>query len=429
MKKSVYIFLFLVICISCSEQNDKYPDNFSLSDNDVNDTEQTDDMEDLNFIEKNIPFDEKTVKDSVNCGKMVFICGESDGVAYLAGFEGGTKKWHTYLNDHSVQTINALACGKSETSDYFLFAGGDRSLEKDSPQKGFIMSFDYSTGTSVYEAELNNGNSVSVYALTVDSELNLYVAGRAEGLFEGGEEFGGKDGFIAKYDEHFELKFIKQFGTSSFDSVQSLTIGSDGYVLAAGYSEGNIETGGAVNDSEGMKGFVIKFKPDGEVHWKKMYNAVNFWKISSLQLPYSFFVAGSMNKNGKTAAVVYQIGLDGKIKSTFSFPASGNSFGTGFDVDSNRNIYITGYLFGDFVSGGAIPPTGKDSKEKSDIFVGVFDIVTSKLLFSTVSGSEKYDVNPKIVVNNNVPYLSYYSVEDLTSSSGETHISIFENNE
>jgi hypothetical protein len=428
MKYLIFILLFLFISFSC-ENNKSENDESSINDENVVDIDTDDEETSLDFSAETTELNGKTVRDSISCAGMLFICGESDGVAYLAGFKDREEKWRIFLDDQSVQSINVLACGKTESSDYFLFAGGDRSKGTAFPQTGFVMSFDPVTGALISTIEIDNGTSVSVYALTTDSELNIFAGGRVEGSFEDTEEIGEKDGFIVKYNQKSEKQFLAQFGTPDFDSVQGLTIGSDGYLLASGYSGGNIETGAAENDSGGMKGFVIKFKPDGLPHWKKMYDSINFWKISA-PVPYSFFVAGSMKKGEKTVAVTYQIGLDGKIKSIYNFPATGNSVATGIDSDADRNIYITGYMEGDFTSGGKIPSAGNDLPAKNNIFMGIFNTTSAKLLYGTVFGTDSHDINPKIaVVEDSAPYVSFYSVEELTDSSGKALLTIFEKDE
>lgn len=430
MKHLIFILFPLCLFLSCEKNSSEYDESINGNDEHIADNETNDDEISFNFSTNARVFNEKTVRDSVSCNGMIFVCGESDGVAYLTGFKDGQEKWHIALDDHTVQSINVLACGKTEESGFLLFAGGDRSMKKDSPQTGFLMSLLPDTGKLVSEVEIANGNSVSVYALVVDSDLNVYAGGRVDGAFEGTEELGGKDGFIAKYDHNFDIQFIEQFGTPSFDSVQGLAIGSDGYVLVSGHSQGNIETGGPINDSEsGTKGFVVKFSSEGQVRWKKMYSAVNFWKILA-PVPYSFFVAGGLEKEGKNVAVTYQIGLDGKIKSKYIFPASVNSFSTGFDVDSRRNIYITGHLEGNFTSASKIPPFKSETGNGSNIFVGIFDSISSKLLYSTVFGEDDFDINPKIAVSDNgVPHICYYSIESMSDSSGSAHMTLLERDE
>ena len=425
MKYHIIILIFMFLIFSCEDNNSENDEN-SINDENVVDVDIPDEENYLDFSAETVELNEKTVRDTIFCAGMLVICGESDGKAYLAGFNDGKEKWRIFLDDQSVQSINVLTCGNTETSDYFLFAGGDRSKGTESPQTGFIMSFQPETGTLIDTIEIDNGTAVSVYALTTDSEMNIFAGGRVEGNFEGSEESGGKDGFIVKYSHKGEKLFLTQFGTPEFDSVQGLVIGSDGYLLASGYSGGDIATGMAANDSDDMKGFVIKFKPDGLPHWKKMYDATHFWKISA-PVPYSFFVAGSMKKEGKSVAVTYQIGLDGKIKSIYSFPAQGNSVATGIDSDDEKNIYITGYIEGDFVNGGKIPPVGSDLPAKNNIFLGIFNTTTAKLLYGTLFGTESHDINPKIAVeDSSTLHISFYSVEELTDSSGKATVTIFE---
>jgi len=425
MKHLIFILIFISAVISCSNSSNEN-DETSGNDENSNDIETNDSDLKLDFSTKSFEPGEKTVRDIVSCNGMIVVSGESDGTAYVASYQNNELKWKFFINENSAQSVNALACGSTGTSDPFVIIAGDISTGTNSPQIGFFKVLDSNTGMATSEFEINNGKSVSVYAVTTDKEMNLYVGGRIEGTFEGSDESGGKDGFVAKYHHQEGFKFFTQFGTPSFDSVQGITIGSDGYVLAAGHSQGNIETGDNINDSGGMKGFVVKFKPEGGIHWKKMYDSINFWKIAA-PVPYSFFVAGSVKKGDKTAAVAYQIGLDGKIKSIYNFAATGNSVATGIDSDSKRNIYVTGHIEGNFLNGGKIPPAGNDLPGGSNIFLGIFNTTTSKLLYSTVFGSEDHDINPRIsVLSDTLIYAGHYTVKNLTDSSGVAVITQFE---
>ena len=428
MKHLIFILLFISAVVSCSNSSNE---NDEASGNDENSTDIETNDNDLkfDFSTKSFETGEKTVRDIIACDGMIVVSGESDGTAFVASYENNELKWKFFINENSAQSVNALACGSTETSDPFVIVAGDVSTGTNSPQIGFFKVLERNTGSATSEFEINSGKAVSIYAVTTDKEMNVYIGGRIEGTFEGSDEYGGKDGFVAKYHHQDGFKFFTQFGTPSFDSVQGITIGSDGYILAAGYSQGNIETGDNINDSEGMKGFVIKLKPEGDIHWKKMYDSINFWKIAA-PVPYSFFVTGSIKKGDKTAAVAYQIGLDGKIKAIYNFASTGNSVATGIDSDSQRNIYVTGYIEGNFLSGQKIPPVENDLPAGNNIFLGVFNTTTSNRLYSTVFGSEDHDISPRIsVLSDTSIYTGYYSVKNLTDSSGVATITQFEKKE
>lgn len=405
----------ILIIAGCDDDNkDAAPDKDQVSDVENDDQDSTDEELSFELSPKMIETGEKTSRDIIACGETIVICGESAGKGYVVAYKNGTELWKNAPDDYHIQSFNALACGNDNT----IYAAGDRYAEVESPLSGFIQALNMD-GTIKWEHELDNQKAVSIYAVTTDNDGNVYAGGRVDGSFENTTGIGEKDGFVTKILPSGESVFITQIGTEVFDTVQNIAIGSDGFVLAAGHSAGDIETGQAINDSEsGMKGFVVKLKPDGTIHWKKMFKADMFWDISTF-LPGYFFIAGNIKKGELSKAVIFQAGLDGKIKSSYNLVSDSNITATGISYDEKKNLYLTGYIEGNFSSESRIPPVETELKKGGNIFLGVINTFNGKLLYSDIFGGDSHDINPKVAVDSFlIPHLLYYSVENLTDSSG-----------
>ena len=391
-----------------------------------NDNEQNDETADSDFDnsdEDELSFDltpesvetgEKTARDIISCGELIIICGESSGRGYVTAYKNGTQVWKNSPDTYHIQSYNSLTCFNGE----IIYAAGDRYQTAEAPLTAFIQAIEIN-GSVKWEKTLDNTKSVSFYSVIADSEGSVIAGGRVDGSFQEITGYGDKDGFVTKFDKNGKQSFTTIIGTSVFDSIQALEIGSDGFILAAGHSAGNIETGEKVNDSEnGMQGFVVKLKPDGAIHWKKMYNADMFWDMTVITSD-SFFIAGNLTENSVSKAVVFQAGLDGNIKSTYKLPALKDLKATGLSHDGKRNLYITGYIDGNFSEGGKIPPFDGTIPDKSNIFLGIISLSDGNLKYSGIFGGDLHDVNPKIAVDSSyTPHIFYYSLENLTDSSG-----------
>ncbi|HNW83619.1 MAG TPA: SBBP repeat-containing protein, partial [bacterium] len=410
----LFVALVLIFIIAGCDSNNNKTDEDQVIDTEVDDQDTSDEELSFELTPKTIETGEKTSRDIISCGEMIVICGESSGTGYVAAYKNGFELWKNATDDYHIQSFNTLACGNDDT----IYAAGDRYAQAESPLSGFLQALNMD-GTIKWEKVLDNQKAVSIYAVTTDNEGNVYAGGRVDGSFENTTGIGEKDGFVAKYLASGEPVFISQFGTEVFDTVQAVAIGSDGFILAAGHSAGDLETGLGENDSEtGMKGFVVKLKPDGTIHWKKMYESDSFWDISTF-LPGSFFIAGNITKSGLSKAVIFQAGLDGRIKATYNLTAEKNITATGISHDGKNNIYLTGYIDGNFSSGSRIPPVTTELKQGNNVFLGIISTFNGKLLYSGIFGGDSHDINPKVAVDSfQTPHLLYYSVENLTDSSG-----------
>lgn len=404
----------LILTIAACDDDRTYSDNEQKNDDAQTDSDTADDDLSFDLTPATVETAEKASRDIISCGDLIVICGESEGKGYITAYRNGSQVWKNSPDTYHIQSYNSLACFNSET----IYAAGDRYQTAEAPLTAFIQSLGMD-GVVKWEKNLDNGKSVSFYALITDAEGSVFAGGRVDGQLGEITGYGEKDGFVTKFDKNGKQSFTTMIGTPVFDTVQALEIGSDGFILAAGHSAGNIETGEDVNDSEnGMQGFVVKLKPDGTVHWKKMYNADMFWDMTVITSN-SFFIAGNLTENGISKAVVFQAGLDGSIKSTYKLPAEKDVKVTGVSHDGKRNLYITGYLDGNFSTGGRIPPFEGTIPVGSNVFIGIIGISSGELLYSGIFGGDLHDVNPKVAVDSSMtPHILYYSLENLTDSSG-----------
>jgi len=127
-------------------------------------------------------------------------------------------------------------------------------------------------GALKYEHEL-----VSVSwskAIDVDSNGNIYIAGMTSGhldgninsgLYKSNEANTLLDAFFIKYDNNGTKIWTKQFGTSSNDDVESLTIDNNDNIYLAGMSYATIDEKNPIKTYR--DGFVARFDVNGTKLW------------------------------------------------------------------------------------------------------------------------------------------------------------------
>jgi hypothetical protein len=77
-------------------------------------------------------------------------------------------------------------------------------------------------------------------SVSVGSDGSVLVAGYTFGTLPGQSSAGGQDAFVRKYDAAGAVLWTRQFGSASFDYAYSVSVGSDGSVLVAGYTGGTL---------------------------------------------------------------------------------------------------------------------------------------------------------------------------------------------
>ena len=413
------IFTFVLIFVSCGDGNDPVVD-YSYTDDDIDDADTDEEiLNSYTYEETATDLEKGIIKSSVACGDSVYFSGEYEGKAFIAKYTNLEQSWKIELTESHIQSVNALACGK----DGNFFAAGDRAETENTNLVGFVTEYD-KDGKIVNNFELDNGTGVSIYSVFIDENENVFVCGRVDGAFEETEAIGDKDGFIGKFSKTGEQIFLTQVGTTVFDSLQSVAVGSDDFVIAAGYTAGDLQTGDQ-NPEKKMTGFLVKLKTNGEQHWIKAADLSHAWDVSA-GLDNYFFVAGSKEIDEKEVATVLKYDLGGTVKGRFNFPSEGDSIATDVAFDKNTDLYITGYFTGEFESDSAI--SLDDTKEGTDVFLGIFNPYNARLEFSGVYGTENNDINPRVAADSSLnPHLLYYSVEDLASSDADTTLIKLEN--
>ena len=175
-----------------------------------------------------------------------------------------------------------LAAATSSDSNYNGLNPTDVSVTNIDNEWSGIKQF----GTS----EWDRGNG-----LGLDPSGNVYVAGQTSGGLDGNVNTGLGDIFLVKYNSSGTKQWTKQLGTSATEEVTGASVDSGGNVYITGYTRGGLDG----NTSAGNKDiFLLKYNSSGVKQWTK------------------------------------QIGT------------SSDDGGQGVAIDSNGNIYVTGYTYG-----------------------------------------------------------------------------------
>lgn len=101
--------------------------------------------------------------------------------------------------------------------------------------------------------------------ISVGDGGNIYVTGRTGGNLDGAN-VGGDDAFLIKYDASGAVLWTRQLGTSSADKAFGVSVDTGGNAYITGYTEGSV--GGA--NAGGWDGFLTKYNGSGVELWSTL---------------------------------------------------------------------------------------------------------------------------------------------------------------
>lgn len=273
----------------------------------------------------------------------------------------------------------------------------------------FVRRYDGS-GSEVWTTQIGSSGADEVLMIGSDS-TGVYLVGITSGALPGQTNSGNGDAFIVKVDASGSIAWIRQFGTSDFDSAGGVLIdGSNVYVggLTNGSFPGETNSGGTdifvrQFDTSGVEGWTVQFgTPSGEELFGAAADATGIYVTG--------FTTGDMSGTNAGGADVFirKYDTSGSIVWTRQFGTS--AFDQPFAITANdTGVYVTGVtigLLGDANSGG------------EDVFVRKYDS-DGNIIWTFQFGTPETDEAFGISMFSNELYVVGST---LGTFAGQTHI-------
>jgi hypothetical protein len=210
--------------------------------------------------------------------------------------------------------------------------------------------------TVVWTRQFGTTGQEIAYATAVDAAGNVFVVGSTVGSLQG-TNAGSSDAFIRKFDAAGNVLWTQQFGTSVQDLAQSTAVDADGNVYVAGYTAGSLQG----TSAGGFDAFVRKFDANGNVLWTQQFGTSSQDAIQSAAVDGSGnlyvvgFTRGSLQGSaaGGSDVFVRKFDANGNALWTQQFGTTQDDVGLGAAVDAAGNVYAAGYTFGSLQAIGA----------------------------------------------------------------------------
>jgi hypothetical protein len=257
----------------------------------------------------------------------------------------------------SFETISGIA---TDPEGNFYVAGitaGDLAGPKQATDSdAFVAKFD-SEGNQQWIQQFGQNSIFQSYSIDVDAAGNAYLTGIDVKPSE--TEIATDDFWAAKFDTNGNQEWFTEVGSSddAFDESYDVTVSNDGSVYTTGWTLGDL---GAPNAGV-YDAHITKFDNDGEVEWIQQLGTSDYewgWGVDTDSQGNVYAAGWTLGDLGGENAGSYDIWLT-------KYDSQGNQqwlqqFGSaeddqGFDlfIDSNDNIFLTGYTKSDLAGNNA----------------------------------------------------------------------------
>lgn len=215
----------------------------------------------------------------------------------------------------------------------------------------YVKKFD-GIGKELWTRQFGSTEYDTANSVSVDKGGNVYVVGYAGGTLSGQTSSGNRDAYVRKYDGAGQELWTRQFGGKLNDFARSVIVDGDGNVYVAGETEGALS---GQSGAGGLEGFVRKFDSLGGVLWTRQFGSDKDDSASSMALDRTgnVYVAGYTDGtlSGQTSAGLrdaYVRKYDGAGQELWTRQFGSNKPDSeGFvNTDGSGNVYVVGDTWG-----------------------------------------------------------------------------------
>jgi parallel beta-helix repeat protein len=276
---------------------------------------------------------------------------------------------------------------------------------------GFIRKYDV-TGSEVWTRQFGTTSDDVAQSISVDAS-GVYVAGETNGTLPGQTSAGGRDAFVCKYDLAGNELWTRQFGTAAIDFANGISSDASG-VYVVGLTEGTLP---GQTSSGAYDVFVRKYDPNGNEVWTRQFGTTTYDYPAGIAIDASgVYVAGHTGgtlpgqaSSGSMDAFVRKYDLNGNEIWTRQFGTGVGENLRGISLDASA-VYVAGLTSGTF--------PGQTSSGGLDVFVRKCDLNTGAEVWTRQFGTAFDDFPESISVDASGVYVAGVAEGSL---SGQTY--------
>jgi len=295
----------------------------------------------------------------------------------------------------------------------------------------FLMKFD-PAGKLLFSTYFGGDRNEEARALAVDSQGNIYMAGRAsstnlpvKNALQPRQAGGGQDAFIVKYTADYQLEYATYLGgTAGTDDIHAIAVGPDDslYVTGESMSPGLATPGAYVALPVSYSSFVAKIAPGGEavtyftyLGWRGGYTSARAIAVdaagrahvagytSSKELKATPNAIQPVFAGGFRDAFLVRLNAEGSDAEYATYLGGGtkgvsdpDETASGLAIDAHGHVYVTGETSSpDFPGRRVVQPAHGGAQ---DAYLMRLDLDNSQIIYATFWGGQKKDVGLALAV-------------------------------
>jgi hypothetical protein len=265
----------------------------------------------------------------------------------------GNMVWNRLIGAGNYYLDNITAI--STSGDGYIYVTGWTTNSLDGQSKlgltdGFLIKFN-PNGTKEWTRLFGSNSYDYAYALTTDSDGHVYIAGQTKGAIDDQPKYGQEDAFLIKFQGDGTKAWSRTFGSELWDSGNSIALDAEGGIYVSGFTDGNFN---GFQNMGGRDGFIAKFTSDGLNPLTIQTGSMSTdypWAIA-IDDEGNIFQAGEKNhgrqaflsKYNETGDILWNYEVDAGFNNSFralAFDESGALYSAGFTTgsfDGHTNI-------------------------------------------------------------------------------------------
>ena len=138
-----------------------------------------------------------------------------------------------------------------------------------------------SSGTKLWHKQIGTSFDDRGNGIAIDSSNNIYITGYSKGDLDNNTNSGRSDAFLMKFDSGGSKQWTKLIGTSSDDIANDIIIDSSNNIYITGYSNGHFDNHTNTGNSDI---FISKYNSDGSNQKTELLGTSSDDKAYSVQL-------------------------------------------------------------------------------------------------------------------------------------------------
>ena len=310
------------------------------------------------------PKEDKASGIAIDSSKNIYVSGYTKGKfdndtysslpdIFLSKFnESGTTQWIKNFGTPKDDYSNGIAIDSTGNIYITGYTKGDFDNDSITTNPDIILLKFDSSGTKLWHKQISTSSDDRGNGIAIDNLNNIYITGYSKGNLDNITNSGRADAFLMKFDLNGTKQWTKLVGTSSDDIANSVIIDPSNNIYITGYSNGDIDNNTNFGNSDI---FISKFTLNGDKQWTKnmgsTLNDVGYDLAidSSNNIYITGFSTGNLDNNtnsGNSDVFILKFNPKGIKQQTALLGTALDDIGYSVQIDSNNQIYLTGYTNG-----------------------------------------------------------------------------------